>query len=670
MKIKIRVLLCLLCCLMAGAAEAEVSITRRAGDSNGGFVNSEEFELNKSNVNSKTFGLLNSLDIDAKVEAQPLLLANAINGRDDLLIIATMKNEIIGVNARTLRPVYQVKLGEGLGHEVVLPDADERHGMDVLKHTPTWGISATPVIDPKTNTLFVAAWLTKDDNNALRDYWIFALDPLTGKPKSHSAEPVRVEGISQEGNGCEFNDALAVYTMDGRREQFVYPKLRAGLGLTSNNGLVLAFTANSEAPAANNPEPEAQTLRNNPHGFVFAYDTRGLLGEADFSRTPAVFCTTGFAGWGAGISQAGAAPAIEFTDIFVSTGRGSASPNDVDLAESLIKLVFIPNESGERPQLAKLDFFKAFLDRPSPDGCLWSDSDTAASCGRAAAGQLGADWDFGADGPILAPGSGLLLQGSRDGVIYSFDRTDLGKTDHYKHLWSEPPLIATYDGGYANENLQRAENLNRNLAGGDTPDGLRHSIQAMAVAQHDKQSGIFYVWGENSNLKAYDFYASKGLRPQLRAEGDEKAAKIDVPSGGLAGGLLSLSGKPFLETNFRFALDYESAIVWAVYPVSNGGNGFAEGRLVAYDASGFVDKKLKRLFRTGDDYSGGLGLMSELIPPMVANGRVYVMTYRAGNDAHCTPVPGAALPVCSQLQVFGLTKQELKRHGRRARRGK
>lgn len=61
---------------------------------------------------------------------------------------------------------------------------------------------------------------------------------------------------------------------------------------------------------------------------------------------------------------------------------------------------------------------------------------------------------------------------------------------------------------------------------------------------------------------------------------------------------------------------------------------FAEGQLVvAYDATTVLPgKKLKRLFRTGNDTCGGLGKMVRMIPLVVANGRVYVVIYRVKPD--------------------------------------
>ncbi len=625
-----------------------VSITERAGNNFRTAANNQEFILNKNNVNAAQFGLLRTYDFDAKVETQPLVVENGA-GSDDLVIITTMKNEVIGINARTNATVYKVKLGQ----------ESSSQDMDLWKHTPTWGISATPIIDTSTNTLFVTAWIRKNPNdNRFRDYWVFSLNPLNGMQKS---SPVRIFGQSQEGNGCWFNDSGAVFKQNNQDRQYVYPKLRAGLALTGNNGLVMAFAANGE---------KLMGGRKNPHGFVVAYDTRGLLAQPGVSRRAAIFCATSFNGWGAGIWHAGGSPVTEGDMIYVATSNGTSNNGDVDLAESMIKLRFTPNTTGTRPILQKVDYYKAFLDeKTSGSGCLWADNNSEVSCGRALVGRAGADWDFGAAGPMMVPGSSLLLQGTKDGIIYSLDKFNLGKNDRFNALMSKPPLVSSYFGGDVAQNWDRAQHLNRSLPCpamnnsdhgwfmpcGDPENNRMHHIHALAFAQRDQSGGIVYVWGENSNLKTYNFSTMSGVLPKFRAGGDELASfNLDSP-GGMPGGLLAVSGKPSQTSSFPYAIDFGTAIVWAAYAKYGDSNkDFAEGQLIAYDATSVLPgNKLKRLFRTGDDNNGGLGKLSRMIPPVVSNGRVFVMIYRVGDNNNCT-VPDNQLKVCSQLKIYGL----------------
>nr|WP_305906970.1 hypothetical protein [Methylomarinum sp. Ch1-1]MDP4519685.1 hypothetical protein [Methylomarinum sp. Ch1-1] len=424
---------------------------------------------------------------------------------------------------------------------------------------------------------------------------------------------------------------------------------------------MLAFAANGESFRGG---------RKNPHGMVVAYDTRALLGRSGFSREPGIFCATSFNAWGAGIWHAGGAPVTEGDMIYVATSNGTSNNGSVDLAESMIKLRFVPSIGGARPVLEKVDYYKAFLDeRTSGSGCLWDDNQSEVSCGRADFGKAGADWDFGSAGPLLVPGSSLLLQGTKDGIIYSLDKFNLGRNERFKWLMSKPPLVASYHGGDVNENWDRVQHLNRSLPCpppsssdhhwfmpcGDPQFNRMHHIHALAFAQRDQLGGIVYVWGENANLKTYNFSTLGGALPSFRAEGSELASSNMGSPGGMPGGLMMVSSKPSTKSSFPHAIDFGSAILWAVYPKYGDVNkGFAEGQLVAYDATTILSgKKMKRLYRTGDDVRGGLGTMSKMIPPVVANGRVYVMIYRVGNVDHCS-APDNQLKVCSQLKIYGL----------------
>ena len=51
------------------------------------------------------------------------------------------------------------------------------------------------------------------------------------------------------------------------------------------------------------------------------------------------------------------------------------------------------------------------------------------------------------------PGSSLLLQGTKDGIIYSLDKYNLGRNERFKWLMSKPPLVASYYGGDTAEKL-------------------------------------------------------------------------------------------------------------------------------------------------------------------------------------------------------------------------
>ena len=72
---------------------------------------------------------------------------------------------------------------------------------------------------------------------------------------------------------------------------------------------MISFSINGENP------------RGPGHGFVVAYDVRGLNRDAGFTPTPAVWNVTPGGGAG-GIWMSGSGPAIDGNDIYLATGNG------------------------------------------------------------------------------------------------------------------------------------------------------------------------------------------------------------------------------------------------------------------------------------------------------------------------------------------------------------
>ncbi len=107
--------------------------------------NLNETTLTTSNVNSTTFGKLSIDSVDGKVDAQPLYMSSveiAGQGKRNVLFVATEHDSVYALDAdtgRTLWHVLLLKSGE--------TPSDNRNCDQV---TPEIGITATPVIDPKS----------------------------------------------------------------------------------------------------------------------------------------------------------------------------------------------------------------------------------------------------------------------------------------------------------------------------------------------------------------------------------------------------------------------------------------------------------------------------------------------------------------------------------------
>jgi hypothetical protein len=277
------------------------------------------------------------------------------------------------------------------------------------------------------------------------------------------------------------------------------------------------------------------------HGWVMAYDAATL-------KQAAVFCVTPDGAMG-GIWQSGRGPAVDAAgNIYFETGNG-AFDGKRNFGTSLIKLSLGKSGFSVDDYFTPHDY-EALNDR---------------------------DADLGSTGPLLIPGTSLLLCGNKKGILYLIDSRNLGR-------------LTPDDKGI----LQSVEvKGGRDLAG---------------PAFWDGPSGpAIYLWTEADVLKAFRF---DGKRLDATP-----FAKGDVPSKGSPGGALTVSSdgkKP------------GTGIVWAM--LTNGrsaDHGNAPGILYAYDAEALhplwnSEQKPKR---------DRLGTLVKFVPPLVVAGKVYAVNY-------------------------------------------
>jgi hypothetical protein len=126
-------------------------------------LNPNESILNTSNVNATSFGKLFSQSVDGQIYAQPLYMAGlAIPGKGthNVVFVATENDSVYafdadnngGTNALPLWQISQLASSHGAASgATTIPNGD----VSSTDIQPVIGITATPVIDPSTNTLYV-----------------------------------------------------------------------------------------------------------------------------------------------------------------------------------------------------------------------------------------------------------------------------------------------------------------------------------------------------------------------------------------------------------------------------------------------------------------------------------------------------------------------------------
>jgi iron transport multicopper oxidase len=344
--------------VLAGAALAG-GVTNAGDDLRTGWY-PDEGAITPQLVSGGTFGQLWSASVNGQVYAQPLLSPSGT------LIVATENDKVYGLNPATGAQQWINDLG------TPWDPADVGCG-DI---TPSIGTTATPVIDPSTNTVYLTRKTYVSGNAA---WFMDALDVANGHERS--GFPVQLSGNADNAPGMPF--------LAANHQQ------RPGLLLMG--GVVYAgFGGHCD---------------NGPYqGWVFGVSTAGQITARWLDNTSGSD--------GAGIWQSGVGLASDGAgSILLSTGNGAAPSTPTagtsppgSFGESVVRLHVNPNGS-----LTPVDFFAPFD-----------------------AGQLDIfDGDFGSGafvglpdayfGSSTVPHLGVIV--GKEGYVYLLNRDHLGGYD-------------------------------------------------------------------------------------------------------------------------------------------------------------------------------------------------------------------------------------------------
>ncbi len=330
-------------------------------------ANLEETVLNTRNVNSNQFGLAFSRAVDDSIFVQPLIVPKVkigAKGRHDLVIVATANDSLYAFDADDASasdPYWHVSF---LRPNAVAPrnsDMTGACGGEYSDFTANIGIVSTPVIDPKTETIYLLARTKEDGTNFVQR--LHALDLRTGAERPNS--PVIITGTYPgKGDG----NVGGILTFDPQKEN-----QRMSLALV--DGLVyLGWSSHCDWGPY--------------HGWLMGYDAKTLKQTVVYNTTP-----DGAAG---GIWMSDQAPAVDAKgNLYVCVGNGTVGTHDdpralVNRGESFLKLTRRGNS------LQVTGWFT-----PSNWKHL---NDT--------------DLDFGNSGPMLIPGTHLAICGDKGGKAY------------------------------------------------------------------------------------------------------------------------------------------------------------------------------------------------------------------------------------------------------------
>ena len=341
-------------------------------------------------------------------------------------------------------------------------------------------------------------------------------------------------GALRTGSGAVISGSYSTMTFDARNQW-----QRVSLVLSGNN-IVFGFGA-----------LELESTGNLYSGWVMAYDKTTLAQTGSFATV-----TSG--NGGAGVWQSGRPPVVDGSGyVYAITGNGynGIGYDGVhNFSESILKL-------DPSAGLALKDWFT-----PS----TWLNLDNG-------------DLDLTSSGPMLVPGTSLLVGGGKTGILYVLNPA------------------AGLGGNTANDSgaLQKIQISAGELRGGPV------------YWQRSSANGgpLLYDWGASDRLKAFSFNGSS-----FAATPSAQGSLTNQP---WPGGILTVSAN---------ADTPGTGVLWATVVTSGDAenNPPAPGALYAFDA-GNVATQLwnSNLNATRDAF----GNFAKFVPPLVANGRVYVATW-------------------------------------------
>jgi len=653
--------------------------------------------FNTSLVTSPNWGLIGVLPVYGAVYAQPLYvpgqpIASDNNKLHNVIYVATAMNQVRAFDADSLGLLWEWDFGrpdesddqspityDPNGHAApassfMSPLLIEHDGLPAQNPpcvspsaNPGWcsnaihgiGIQSTPVIDPAAGLMFLTYRTEVLSNGAyVPQQHLAALSLSNGTVQNdvvitQTASPItslrqRVslllsQGVIYVAFGSHIEDpgpftAYAEYQYRGQILPF--------------DEATLTYVGPTEEgqPAPWMPVPATTIPYPTMYGAGIWQASTGIAADTDGS----LYFTTGnsMLTYGDNVTNFGADPICSTTDPHACKSVGDAvvrlEPVITKNSAGHVTAVTFP-AGGTAYPAGVHDFFMPYRAR-------W---------------QNYADFDLGADGTLLVPGTRALVMGGKEGILYVVNRDDMG--GYALNRWTEQQVqefaapssngllgscagSVIVSGGCPNgpgSGIISCNNVPDNMLT-DTNDSFQndHVLQKLAAGKNQTPGcsapapamnswmqwphlhgtpvyGAFgngqsylYTWPEKDYLKAF---ARNTATSTLSFSPTPSTSTVHAPPtgtpGAMPGGMISLAIDPSGESGVLFA----SVPVTAADGYQYGG--YAYGALYAFDPIP-VNGKLNVLW--SNTTNGATYEFAKFVPPTLANQRVYLATFANG----------------------------------------
>jgi hypothetical protein len=603
--------------LLLPTAKAASPVLTRSYDNGRTGANLTETVLTPQLVGAKGLRLAKSLviDDDPRIEAQPLYVPNLTmsDGRThNVVFVASMGNHVFAFDADAPQGqdlLWKTSLGAPFRPpEVQRPGEHRKTTIDLYGINILWGILSTPVIDLDAKVMYCVNWVFQADGKPT--LFLHRIRLEDGRETSEPAGGLRIEATLLDKDGKQ---AIG----DHGQPVMLRPdqKQRAALLLNPLSGpkkILFVATTGGEAPGA-------------PHGWIVAFDTDS------FTQTAAWVSTS--RGFGGGIWQGSQGLAAdEAENIYAMTGNGGYSVDNAgrieqdfngttDFAEAFVKLSYRRSD-GDKGLLELIDWLIPFRDS---DRMSFPNYDYR-------------DQDLSSAGPVLPPGTNLLLGAGKDGLLYVLDRDKLGKQvgtpDNMAGLLNAlkaRPLYVTYNGSGI---PIFGPDVDFPLGNPTRFPSKTHHLHGSPVYWDGGAGPMLFVWGENESLRAWKIDSATGRVSFVGKGADVASAQLALQPnglGGMPGGMVTVSSNGKIPN---------TGVVWTTAPIDGDANhDVVKGIVRAYDATELdatpIDPTTPRLKLLWDSNRAGVTFnYSKFCPPVVADGRLLVTTYDGRVDMY------------------------------------
>jgi len=375
-----KVLICILTLIFSSSAivaqtkpyfvsNQHVSVTTQHNDNSRAGSNNSETELTTTNVNTNTFGLLFTLDVDDQTYSQPLVVSDVSidSGVHNVVYFATVNNSIYaydGDNGTLYWNKNYTLSGMRPPNAKDIKDVGGLCNANYMDFSGNMGIVGTPVIDNATKIIYFVA---RSSDGTSNHQFLHAVNITNGMDVK---TPVEIKATYA---GTGDGSVNGIITFDPLKQN-----QRASLVLS--NGIVyISWSSHCDWGPY--------------HGWVMGYNASTLQQQIVYNDTP-----NGADGgiWGSGQGLA----ADDAGNIYISVGNGTVNhgTNGKDYGESAVKLT----PSGNTLTVAS--YF-------TPYNYVTLNNNDA---------------DFGSIGSLLIPHSNYYLTGDKNGSLYLLNKDNMG----------------------------------------------------------------------------------------------------------------------------------------------------------------------------------------------------------------------------------------------------